>query len=156
MAVSREARISMMLTMTSLFFIVEIVMGYVTSSLVLVADAFHMLSDVMSMAVALYAIQLAKIQGNIPTNTYGWQRAEVLGALINGVFLLALCFTIMLDAITRLIKPEGTFRTWYPLLTHVAVEKPVVLLWTGGVGLLINIVGLFLFHGMDICSRNLC
>ena len=105
---SRVVRISVMLAMTSTFFLVEIVVGYMTSSLALLADAFHMLSDVISMGVALYAIKLAKIQGGIPTNTYGWQRAEVLGALINGVFLLALCFTIILDALTRLIESTST------------------------------------------------
>lgn len=40
--------------------------------------------------------------------SYGWQRAELLGALYNGVFLLALSFSVMLDAIERFFKPEGT------------------------------------------------
>ncbi|KAH9444205.1 hypothetical protein Pst134EB_026584 [Puccinia striiformis f. sp. tritici] len=43
--------------------------------------------------------------------SYGWQRAEVLGALINGVFLLALCFSIFLEAIQRVFEPIGGFLT---------------------------------------------
>jgi zinc transporter 1 len=54
--------------------------------------------------------------------------------LINGVFLLALCFTILIDSIERFVSPEP--------VTH-----PVLVLITGGVGLLANVVGLFLFHG---------
>ena len=41
-------------------------------------------------------------------NTFGWVRAEVLGALINGVFLIALCFSIFVESITRFFSPEGT------------------------------------------------
>ena len=39
-------------------------------------------------------------------NTFGWVRMEVLGALINAVFLIALCFSIIVEALTRLVKPE--------------------------------------------------
>jgi zinc transporter 1 len=39
--------------------------------------------------------------------TYGWQRAETLGALVNGVFLIALCFTIIIEAIKRFFVVEG-------------------------------------------------
>ena len=41
-------------------------------------------------------------------NTFGWVRMEVLGALTNAVFLIALCFSIIMEALTRLAKPERT------------------------------------------------
>ena len=67
-------------------------------------------------------------------NTFGWARAEVLGALVNSVFLVALCFTIFVEAIER--------------LTHAhVIEQVDTLLYVGIVGLVINIMGLFLFHG---------
>ena len=62
-------------------------------------------------------------------NTFGWARAEVLGALVNAVFLLALCFSILVESIKRIAVPEG-------------IEQPVLLVTVGTVGLLINLVGL--------------
>ncbi|KAI1296391.1 hypothetical protein EDD11_007341 [Mortierella claussenii] len=114
-------------------FLAEIIVGYKTGSLALIADAFHMLSDVLSQVIALYAIRLAAKTEWQPTMSYGWQRAELLGALYNGVFLLALCFSILLDAIERFFKPED-------------IEDPKLVLIVGGIGLACNLVGLFLFH----------
>ncbi|GAA5801136.1 hypothetical protein HPULCUR_006578 [Helicostylum pulchrum] len=92
-----------------------------------------MLNDLLSMCVALWAIRVAKKTKYDPKYSYGWQRAEILGALINGVFLLALCFTILIDSIERFASPEP-------------VERPVLVLITGGAGLVANLIGLFLFH----------
>ncbi|KAI9343376.1 cation efflux protein [Pilaira anomala] len=122
-----------MLVITGGFFFVEIVVGYYVNSLALIADSFHMLNDVLSMCVALWAIKVAKKTEYDPKYSYGWQRAEILGALINGVFLLALCFTILIDSIERFASPE-------------TVERPVLVLITGGAGLVANLIGLFLFH----------
>ncbi|THD00172.1 hypothetical protein EYZ11_000363 [Aspergillus tanneri] len=65
--------------------------------------------------------------------TYGWQRAETLGALVNGVFLVALCMSIFLEAIQRLVEPQE-------------VKNPKLVCVVGCMGLLSNIVGLVLFH----------
>ena len=65
--------------------------------------------------------------------TYGWQRAETLGALTNGVFLVALCLSIFLEAIKRFVEPEK-------------VSHPKLVLIVGFCGLVSNILGLFLFH----------
>ena len=62
-----------------------------------------------------------------------WQRAETLGALVNGVFLVALCLSIFLEAIQRFVEPQE-------------VSNPKLVLIVGCFGLLSNIVGLFLFH----------
>ncbi|ORY00921.1 cation efflux protein [Basidiobolus meristosporus CBS 931.73] len=72
--------------------------------------------------------------------TYGWQRAEVLGALINGVFLVALCFSIFLEAIQRFFEPQDLAM----LLSDV--KNPELVLIVGGFGLVVNILGLSLFH----------
>ena len=61
-------------------------------------------------------------------------RAEVLGALVNSVFLLALCFAIVVEAIQRLTTGE------------MAVTDPDTLLYVGIVGLVFNLVALALFH----------
>ena len=70
-------------------------------------------------------------------NTYGYARAEVVGALINAVFLFALCFSITVQALKRFVKPEK-------------IHDPKMILIVGGVGLFINIIGLVIFghsHG---------
>ena len=112
----------------------EIIVGYITGSVALVADSFHMLSDVISLIVGFFALRYSKKSGQTDRNTFGWQRAEVLGALINAVFLVALCFTIFIEALKRLIEIEE-------------ITKPLLVLIVGGAGLFINLVGLLMFHG---------
>lgn len=129
----RTTRLYILLVLTLLFFFVELFVGYYAGSIALVADSFHMLSDVLSLIIALYAIKLAASKKYEPRYSYGWQRAEVLGALVNGVFLLALCFTIYLEAIQRFFEPKE-------------IERPVLILVVGTAGLLVNVIGLFLFH----------
>lgn len=67
-------------------------------------------------------------------NTFGWARAEVLGALVNAVFLVALCFSITVEACKRFIEVEE-------------IHKAQLLVVVGTIGLLVNIIGLCLFHG---------
>ncbi|KAJ3271915.1 hypothetical protein HK104_004609 [Borealophlyctis nickersoniae] len=107
MPISREARLGTLAVLTTSLFIAEIVVGYISGSIALVADSFHMLSDVISLFIAWYSIKLAGKTSYGPNYTYGWQRAEVLGALINGVFLLALCFTIIVEAVQRFVDVHG-------------------------------------------------
>ncbi|CAH1257024.1 proton-coupled zinc antiporter SLC30A1-like [Branchiostoma lanceolatum] len=128
----KTCRLICMLSMTFSFFLVEIVVGYLTNSMALVADSFHMLSDVVSLVVGLGAVRISRVKTS--KNTFGWARAEVLGALVNAVFLAALCFSILVESIQRLIEIEE-------------ITDPVLILVVGGAGLLINLVGLFLFHG---------
>ncbi|KAF9178128.1 hypothetical protein BGZ51_008095 [Haplosporangium sp. Z 767] len=132
-ALSRSGRIILLLGLNITMFLTEIIVGYKSGSLALIADAFHMLSDVLSQVIALYAIRLASKTEWEPTLSYGWQRAELLGALYNGVFLLALCFSIFLDAIERFFKPED-------------IEEPKLVLIVGSIGLACNLLGLVLFH----------
>ncbi|KAG9121162.1 hypothetical protein FRC07_002999, partial [Ceratobasidium sp. 392] len=106
MGLSRPAKIKILLAIDSAFFFVELIVGYAVGSLALVADSFHMLNDVLSLVVALYAIKLSA-SGASAKYSYGWHRAEILAALINGVFLLALCFSIFMEAIERFFStPE--------------------------------------------------
>ncbi|OCH95797.1 cation efflux protein [Obba rivulosa] len=103
----RTSRIILLLVIDVVFFFVELIVGYAVGSLALVADSFHMLNDVMSLVVALYAIKLTNQTHTDARYSYGWHRAEILAALINGVFLLALCFSIFLEAIERFFStPE--------------------------------------------------
>ncbi|CAG8564484.1 5992_t:CDS:2, partial [Ambispora leptoticha] len=133
MGLSRQSRITILLVIDTFFFFLEIIAGYTVNSLALVADSFHMLNDVISLVVALYAVKLATSTSFSSKYSYGWQRAEVLGALINGVFLLALCFSIFIEAIQRFFEPQ-------------VIENPTLVFIVGSAGLLSNFIGLLLFH----------
>ncbi|KAF2277444.1 cation efflux protein [Westerdykella ornata] len=133
MALSKSARIGILLAIDSIFFLLELVVGYAVHSLALVADSFHMLNDVLSLLVGLWAVKVANQKTNSKMYTYGWQRAETLGALVNGVFLVALCLSIFLEAIQRFVEPQE-------------VNHPKLVLIVGCFGLASNIIGLALFH----------
>lgn len=105
-----------------------------TASLSMLSDSFHMLSDVIALVVALVAVRFAEKTHATNKNTFGWIRAEVMGALVNAVFLTALCFTIVLEAVERFTEPHE-------------IESPVVVAGVGAAGLLVNLLGLCLFHG---------
>ncbi|KAK3177216.1 hypothetical protein OEA41_008545 [Lepraria neglecta] len=92
-----------------------------------------MLNDVLSLCVGLWAVKVAHQKQSSKMYTYGWQRAETLGALVNGVFLVALCLSIFLEAIQRFVEPQS-------------VSNPKLVLVVGCFGLLSNILGLLLFH----------
>jgi len=124
-------RLLMMLGMTTSFMLVELIVGHFTNSIALVADAFHMMSDVIALIIAFISFKMSP--KNWSKNTYGWARAEVVGALINSVFLVAMCFSITVDAIKRFLEIEE-------------IEDPELVMIVGGVGLGINLVGLLLFH----------
>jgi len=80
-------------------------------------------------------------------NTFGWARAEVLGALVNAVFLVALCFSITVEACKRFIEVEE-------------IHQAKLLVGVGALGLLVNVIGLCLFHGklllFHIGNYHLC
>ncbi|CAH2063027.1 unnamed protein product, partial [Iphiclides podalirius] len=97
----------------------------------LVADSFHMLSDVAALVIAFLSVKMSPKKWS--KNTFGWARAEVLGALVNAVFLVALCFSITVEAMQRFIKIE-------------IIHNAKLLVAVGTLGLILNIVGLFLFH----------
>ncbi|XP_014900914.1 zinc transporter 1a [Poecilia latipinna] len=129
-----RARLLCMLALTFGFFVVEVVVSRITSSLSMLSDSFHMLSDVLALVVALVAVRFAERTHSTKKNTFGWIRAEVMGALVNAIFLTALCFTIVLEAIERFTEPQE-------------IDSPMVVVWVGAAGLLVNVLGLLLFHG---------
>jgi zinc transporter 1 len=129
----KQSKILVMICLTSSFFLVELLFGYISGSIALVADSFHMLSDVASLVIALLASKLAHSKRYGPAYSFGLQRAEVLGALINACSLLALCFSLVIQAVQRFISPEE-------------ISNPWMVLWVASAGLVINLAGMFLFH----------
>lgn len=99
------------LALTAGFTVVEVVAGFLTDSLALLADAAHMLSDNVSLALALAAVWLARRPAT-PERTYGFKRAEVLAALANGVTLVVLAIWIFYEAIRRFDDPPQVLGGW--------------------------------------------
>ena len=99
------------LALTAVYTVVEVVGGVFTDSLALLADAVHMLSDNVALALALFALWLAR-RPSTPERTYGYKRAEVLAALANGVTLVALAIWIFYEAIQRLSDPPDVLGGW--------------------------------------------
>lgn len=93
------------LAITSVVFVVQVVGAVLTGSLALLADAAHMLTDAAALLIALVASVVAARPAD-HRRTYGYQRAEVLGALVNGLVLLGLSVWIAIEAIVRLTSPD--------------------------------------------------
>ncbi len=83
---------------------VEVAAGLITGSLALLADAGHMLSDVGSIGLGLLAVSLASRPAG-PRRTFGYQRSEIIVALVNGLALVAVSVAIVVAAIGRLSDP---------------------------------------------------
>lgn len=129
--ISRVGALITMIILNLSFFLVELVIGNISNSNSLVADSFHMLSDLVSFIVALIAIRVSHMI-DPDRNTYGWVRSEVLGSLVNAVFLLSLCLSIVIESIKRFFEPQN-------------LEQIDLILIVGAIGLAINIFGLFIF-----------
>jgi cobalt-zinc-cadmium efflux system protein len=110
----------------------EVVGGFMSGSLALLADAGHMLSDAAAIGLTLFAMRFAR-RTPTPTRTFGYFRAEILAALVNGSTLVGIALVILVEAVGRLRHP-------------VAVEGPLMLAIACG-GLLINLAGLYLLRG---------
>jgi cobalt-zinc-cadmium efflux system protein len=84
------------------FFVLELVFALVINSIALLADAGHMLTDLVAMFMAVTAVVLARRGSTSPDRTYGWHRAEVFAATGNAVLLLGVSVFIMYEAIDRI------------------------------------------------------
>jgi cobalt-zinc-cadmium efflux system protein len=98
----RALRIALVLN--AVFLVAEVAGGIVFSSLALLADAAHMLTDVGALSLALVAFRLAERPASA-RHSYGLQRAELLAALANGLALLAISAWVTVEAIRRLADP---------------------------------------------------
>ena len=76
----KRCRLLSMFGLTGSFFVVELVVGHLTNSMALIADSFHMLSDIAALIIAFISVKMAPKSWD--KNTFGWARAEVLGKLL--------------------------------------------------------------------------
>ena len=118
----RESRraLALAFAVTASYTAIEVVGGVLTGSLALLADAVHMLSDNVALALALGAVWLAG-KPTTPQRTFGYQRAEVLVALANGVALVALAIWIFYAAVGRLSDPPEVLGGWMLAIATVGI-----------------------------------
>ena len=127
-----QKRLLLTLVLAGGYMVAEIVGGLLSNSLALLADAGHMFSDVASLGLSAFAIWLAR-QPSGSQRTYGFHRAEILAALINGTTLVAVSLFVFVEAWERLQSPP---EVQGGLMMGIAFG-----------GLLVNIAGLFILHG---------
>lgn len=97
--------IAIAFSITAGFFVVELVGGFVTNSLALTADAWHMLTDASALLFALVAAWVSTRPNDL-SRTFGYYRTEILAAFLNGVFLCVVVAFILYDAVIRLQNPS--------------------------------------------------
>ena len=92
------------LGITFSFFVVELLGGFLTNSLALLTDAWHMLNDVFALALSLVAAWIAQRPINA-RKTYGYYRAEILAAFLQGILLWAIVLFMFYEAVQRIQQP---------------------------------------------------
>ncbi|MGV0810250.1 cation diffusion facilitator family transporter [Mycolicibacterium setense] len=101
---SSDTRVSRMVIAAAIlsgFFVLELVTALMINSIALLADAGHMLTDLVAMFMGLTAVLLARRGSTSPARTYGWHRAEVFTAVANAALLLGVAGFILYEAIER-------------------------------------------------------
>ncbi len=126
--------------LTFAYLIAEVVGGLWTGSLALLADAGHMLTDVMGIALALFAIWFAERPAS-PERTYGYYRVEILAALTNAVVLIGISLYILYEAYERFLNPPEVESGW--------------MLAVAALGLAVNIAGIFILRAGSKESLNM-
>lgn len=133
-------RVMVALVLTGVFMVVEVVGGIISGSLALLADAGHMLTDTMALALAAMAFQVCKRppDGKL---TFGYQRFQILAAFVNGLSLLAVVGWIIYEAINRFIEPN-----------EILGETMLVV---AAAGLLVNLFSFAVLHSGDQENLNI-
>jgi cobalt-zinc-cadmium efflux system protein len=132
------------------FVVVEVVAGLYSGSLALLTDAGHNLSDVASLALALLAFKLTKVNSN-KTYTYGYKRSTILVSFFNAVILFAAIGIIIYEAIMRFMHPEpipGITVIWVAF-TGIAINGFTAWLFMKDKEKDLNVKGAYLHMAVD-------
>ncbi|MBI1261251.1 MAG: cation diffusion facilitator family transporter [Rhizobiales bacterium] len=131
-APGNERRVLIAMWITGSFMFIEVLGGLYAGSLALIADAGHMLTDTGALLMAWLALRLTRKPADT-ARSYGYQRAEILAAFVNGIAMLALVVWIIFEAGMRIADPQ-------PVLGGI-------MLWVAMAGLAVNVVSFFMLHG---------
>jgi len=119
----------LILALTFTFFVVELIGGVWTNSLALLSDASHMLSDIAALCMGLFATWISSRPSHYK-KTFGYYRAEILAAFINGAALVVIAIIIVREAFERIQSPEPV--------------KSIPMLIIAVLGLMINLFGVYI------------
>jgi cobalt-zinc-cadmium efflux system protein len=140
LASDSRRRLGLVLVLTAIYMVAEVVGGWWTGSLALLADAGHMLTDVAALALALIAAWF----GTRPATsrkTFGYHRLEILAALVNGVALVLISLLIFYEAYQRLFSPP--------------VIRGSIVMFVAAGGLLVNLICAWILHARHEVDLNL-
>ena len=131
-------RLRIALALSGAFLVVEIIGGFLSNSLALIADAGHMLTDVAALALSLFVAWFTR-QPTTPQKSYGYLRWEILAAFLNGSALLLISAAIIIESIVRIRTPE-----------------PVggLMLWVAIGGLITNMISAGILHAGSHDNMN--
>jgi len=132
-------RLAGALALTGGFLVIELIAAWFTSSLALLSDAAHMLTDVAALAIALAAIRIAQRPADAK-RTFGYHRFEILGAAVNALMLFAVAVYIGWEAWRRFQSP--------------AEVQSLPMIGVAVAGLIINLLSMRLLHGASSESLN--
>ena len=137
---SDQRRVQIALVLTGLFMLVEVAGGLISGSLALLADAGHMLTDTMALALAAVAFRVSARPADAK-RSYGYHRFQILAAFVNGLTLVGIVVWILFEAISRFLAPPDVMGN---LMLVVACA-----------GLLVNVAAFLILHGGDQENMNL-
>lgn len=135
-----EARLLAALIVTALFMGVEVVAGFISGSLALIADAGHMFTDAVALGMAYAAFRIGRRPPDA-LRSYGYERLQVLAAFVNGISLIFIAFWIFAEAVRRLLDP-------------VQILAGTMLAVAVG-GFIVNLAMFAVLHGGDRASLNM-
>ena len=127
------------LVLTAVLLVVELVGGFMSNSLALLADAGHMLTDVAALGLSLFVAWFSKQPGT-PRKSFGYLRWEILAAFVNGSALLVISVAIIVESIMRFSKPEGV--------------EDGLMLGVALAGLAVNLISARVLHASSQGSMN--
>ena len=138
--INKLSRLKLALVLTAGGMIFEFIGGFLSNSLALISDAWHMLTHLFALGMSYFAILLS-MRPITKKRTYGFYRAEILAAFINGIVLLFICVYLVYESVLRFISPE-----------KIGVSQMLVV---AGFGLVVNGVSTFLLAGLSAHDLNI-
>ena len=112
----------------AVFMVVEIVGGLLTNSLALLSDAGHMFSDAAALGLSLLAFHFGERPGS-RSNTFGYQRFEILAALLNGLTLMLIAVWIVYEAVGRFANPPEIATTGMLVVSVIGLLVNIFVAW---------------------------
>jgi len=131
--------------LTSVFLVAEVIGGLITNSLALLSDAAHMGTDVIALAISLFAVRMSRKPADAK-RTYGFARMEAIGALVNGGMLFLVAGYILWEAVGRFRQPPDVASTGMLVIAALGLVVNLISmrLLKAGSGDSLNVKGAYL------------